>query len=74
MAPTAERFTERYAEISARLERVIRERGLSGAVYTQTTDVENEVNGLLTYDRRVVKPTLGVVAKCARAVRDAGCG
>jgi hypothetical protein len=27
----------------------------SGAVYTQTTDVEGEVNGLLTYDRRVVR-------------------
>ena len=27
----------------------------SGAVYTQTTDVENEVNGLMTYDRKVIK-------------------
>ncbi len=30
-------------------------RGLSAAVYTQTTDVEIEVNGLMTYDREVVK-------------------
>mgnify|MGYP002544798109 FL=1 len=30
-------------------------RGLSGYVYTQLSDVEEEVNGLLTYDRRVVK-------------------
>ncbi|MFF5565737.1 AbfB domain-containing protein [Streptomyces sp. NPDC012623] len=29
--------------------------GLSAAVYTQITDVENETNGLLTYDRQVVK-------------------
>ena len=29
--------------------------GLSAAVYTQTTDVEGEVNGLLTYDRKVAK-------------------
>ena len=29
--------------------------GLSAAVYTQTTDVEGEVNGLITYDREVVK-------------------
>ena len=29
--------------------------GLSAAVYTQTTDVETEVNGLITYDRAVVK-------------------
>jgi beta-galactosidase/beta-glucuronidase len=31
------------------------ERGLSAAIYTQTTDVEVETNGLLTYDRKVVK-------------------
>lgn len=30
-------------------------KGLSAAVYTQTTDVENEVNGLMTYDREVIK-------------------
>ncbi len=30
-------------------------KGLSAAVYTQTTDVEGEVNGLMTYDREVVK-------------------
>ena len=30
-------------------------KGLSGAVYTQLSDVEEEVNGLVTYDRRVVK-------------------
>ena len=29
--------------------------GLSGAIYTQTTDVEGEVNGAMTYDRKVVK-------------------
>jgi beta-galactosidase/beta-glucuronidase len=29
--------------------------GLAAAVYTQTTDVEGEVNGLMTYDRKVVK-------------------
>ena len=29
--------------------------GFSGAVYTQTTDVEGEVNGLFTYDRKVMK-------------------
>lgn len=30
-------------------------RGFSAAVYTQTTDVEVEVNGLMTYDRKVIK-------------------
>ena len=31
------------------------EAGLSGAVYTQLSDVEEEVNGLVTYDRKIVK-------------------
>ena len=31
------------------------ELGVSAAVYTQTTDVEGEVNGLMTYDRKFVK-------------------
>ena len=34
-------------------------KGLSGAVYTQLSDVEEEVNGLVTYDRRVVKLPVG---------------
>ncbi|MFF1606544.1 glycoside hydrolase family 2 protein [Amycolatopsis sp. NPDC058278] len=72
MTPTRERLTERYAEVSAALERIVADRGLSGAVYTQTTDVENEVNGLLTYDRRVIKVDPAVVAKCVRAVIEAG--
>ena len=29
--------------------------GLSAAVYTQTTDVETETNGLMTYDRKIIK-------------------
>ncbi|MBR1566147.1 MAG: hypothetical protein IJ649_05230, partial [Oscillospiraceae bacterium] len=32
-----------------------REQGLAAAVYTQLSDVETEMNGLLTYDRRAVK-------------------
>jgi len=31
------------------------EKGLSAAVYTQVSDIEEEVNGLLTYDRKLVK-------------------
>ncbi|MFV0378646.1 MAG: sugar-binding domain-containing protein [Mangrovibacterium sp.] len=33
----------------------LRYKGLAAAVYTQTTDVEGEVNGLMTYDRKVIK-------------------
>ena len=31
------------------------EKGLAAAVYTQLSDVEDEINGLLTYDRSVLK-------------------
>jgi hypothetical protein len=51
---------------------VVREGGLSGAVYTQTTDVENEVNGYLSYDRWLVKVVLRTVADRNRAVIAAG--
>ncbi|RED95274.1 hypothetical protein [Marinoscillum furvescens] len=37
--------------------------GFSAAVYTQTTDVEGEVNGLMTYDRKVIKLDLPAVRK-----------
>jgi hypothetical protein len=36
----------------------LKQKGLAAAVYTQTTDVESEVNGLLTYDRAVIKMDL----------------
>lgn len=51
---TAEELRDRYAELTTLLQPLIVE-GLSGAVYTQTTDVEIEVNGLMTYDRKVSK-------------------
>ncbi|HYW79723.1 MAG TPA: sulfatase-like hydrolase/transferase, partial [Thermoguttaceae bacterium] len=37
--------------------------GLAAAVYTQTTDVEGEINGLMTYDREIVKYDAGVLRK-----------
>ena len=43
-----------YGKLMYDLETLIAQ-GLSAAVYTQTTDVEGEVNGLITYDRKVTK-------------------
>jgi len=51
---TREALTSAYLDLLARLEPMIA-RGLSAAVYTQTSDVEIEVNGLMTYDRAVTK-------------------
>jgi beta-galactosidase/beta-glucuronidase len=46
--------TDEYVKFAEQLKETI-ERGYSAAVYTQTTDVEGEVNGLMTYDRKVIK-------------------
>ena len=51
---TAEAYRARYRELMKKLA-VLASEGLAAAVYTQTTDVERETNGLLTYDRKVVK-------------------
>jgi beta-galactosidase/beta-glucuronidase len=72
MADSQARLTERYVKVSQDLEEVVRKGGLSGAIYTQTTDVENEVNGFLSYDRWVVKMALPTVAERNRAVIAAG--
>jgi hypothetical protein len=72
MTDSKERLTQRYVEVSLDLERVVHEVGLSGAVYTQTTDVENEVNGYMTYDRQIMKLDLPTVTGRNRAVIAAG--
>lgn len=46
--------------------------GLGGFVYTQTTDVEIETNGLLTYDRRVLKFDASVLSAVHDRIRRAG--
>ena len=51
---TAEDLTRGYLELIKKL-KILIEEGLSAAVYTQTTDVEIEVNGLMTYDRAIIK-------------------
>jgi beta-galactosidase/beta-glucuronidase len=43
-----------YEGLIEKLEPLVKQ-GLSAAIYTQTTDVEGEINGLMTYDRKVVK-------------------
>jgi beta-galactosidase/beta-glucuronidase len=47
-------LAERYQKLIQDLKPLLA-KGLSAAVYTQTTDVEIEVNGLMTYDRKVIK-------------------
>ncbi|QGY47565.1 beta-galactosidase [Maribellus comscasis] len=50
----SEEATDEYVKYAKMLMKLI-PYCYSGAVYTQTTDVESEVNGLMTYDRKVIK-------------------
>ncbi|RYY10420.1 MAG: glycoside hydrolase family 2, partial [Chitinophagaceae bacterium] len=70
--PTKEALTNRYILLMDQVEQLMRYKGLSVAIYTQTTDVEHEVNGLLTYDRAVEKMELQKIREVNQAVISAG--
>ncbi|HTU92654.1 MAG TPA: glycoside hydrolase family 2 TIM barrel-domain containing protein [Gemmataceae bacterium] len=59
-------LTRQYEKLLAGVHQLKDKPGLSAAVYTQITDVETEANGLLTYDRAVVKVELDRVAAVNR--------
>ena len=65
MEQTPQSLIDTYAEYSQMLKKFRDERGLSAAVYTETTDVETEINGLLTYDR-IPKMDVELIAKANR--------
>jgi beta-galactosidase/beta-glucuronidase len=52
--PNPEELINKYSVFMESVQKLIQQ-GLSAAIYTQTTDVEIETNGLMTYDRKVVK-------------------
>ncbi|WP_328472758.1 AbfB domain-containing protein [Actinoplanes sp. NBC_00393] len=55
MAGSSTALTDRYVQLVNASAQMVRNGGLSATVYTEITDVEGEVNGFLTYDRRVAK-------------------
>ncbi len=64
---TTEELRDNYHLLTRRLHPLVG-KGLSAAVYTQTTDVEVEVNGLMTYDREVIKLDVADTAKWHKAL------
>ena len=60
-------LTGRYRDLQLKTILPQLRKGLSALVYTQLTDVEDEVNGLFTYDRRAIKPEAAAI----RAVNEA---
>jgi hypothetical protein len=67
MENSSQQLTDRYVGMDKQLEACIR-CGLSGSIYTQPYDVEGEINGLMTYDRRVMKVDAGRVRAANLAV------
>ena len=63
---TQEDFEKAIRKKIEGLEPMVRDLGLSAAVYTQTTDVEGEVNGFMTYDRKKIK----IPAETLKAMND----
>jgi hypothetical protein len=65
-----EELTDAYLVLMNALRPLVAQ-GLSAAVYTQTSDVEIEVNGFMTYDREVVKMDSERIAVAARRLYEA---
>jgi hypothetical protein len=62
-ARNVDQFTRAYVRMMKEVHRLKGSPGLSAAVYTQTTDLEvDEINGMITYDRDIVKPHVETVA------------
>jgi beta-galactosidase/beta-glucuronidase len=67
--PSKEELLKKYESFIDRFPDLIK-KGLSAAVYTQTTDVEIEVNGLMTYDRKVIKMPEGRLKEAHQKMYD----
>lgn len=70
--PTQSALSDRYVFLLDRVEQLMKYKGLSVAIYTQTTDVEHEVNGVLTYDRKVEKMETKRIKEVNQAVIQSG--
>jgi beta-galactosidase len=72
---TEDEYKARFRNSIQKLQE-LRTQGVAGGVYTQTTDVEVEINGLLTYDRRVAKLPAAELAtiqrECLPVLMDSG--
>lgn len=64
---TREELEGRYLESIKRLKDLVT-KGVAGGVYTQTTDIEAEVNGLITYDREVHKLSAKFLAEAHKSL------
>ena len=66
---TEAEYKQRYVK-SLQILNELRGQGIAAGVYTQTTDVEGEINGLMTYDRKVIKIPADELAGLHRSLFD----
>lgn len=69
---TTEELTAMYTDIIQNYLLDLKRQGCSGVVYTQLTDVEHEINGIYTYDRRVPKMNIDEIRKTNTELINAG--
>ena len=67
-AATKTALTNQYILLANHIDQWMKYNGLSVAIYTQTTDVEHEVNGILTYDRAIEKMDIKRIKQINRMV------
>jgi hypothetical protein len=65
---TSEELTRAFESLFLNMRFLQADPGLSAAIYTQTTDVETETNGLMTYDRKVMKMDEGRVRRAVTSL------
>jgi hypothetical protein len=70
MEPDSATLTRRYVENQTDVLKSAQQCGISGSVYTQITDVEGELNGFFTYDRRVPKMDFAKVRTINKQIVD----
>jgi hypothetical protein len=68
MQTNVDALTQRFEKMQSELCQLVEQKGLGAAVYTQITDVEHEVNGFLTYDRKFEKMDFERVKKANESV------
>ncbi len=68
MMTSSKQLTDIYVYLLSEVEQMMKYFGLSCAIYTQTTDLEHEVNGLVTFDRAVEKMDISRVYEINRDV------
>jgi len=69
IAATQEDFNAKYKKLLLGSVLPQLKKGLSALIYTQVSDVEDEINGLMTYDREVIKLDKETALECAAALR-----